>query len=226
MYDDEEEPLSDEQIEHLRELAFRHREKWDDDDIRWANGGEWPVWGRKPVVAPWDAEVLQEVELAGQVSALVTGEPIGREWLRAKLDQVHYILKPRVMGRLHELDVLSPQAYLLTLHAWVGSGFPNRALPHAMWREMFRRSGYTHDGFDRPQPTRPKRLYRGSSYEDRLNWSWTPDRELAAMYAQPSNVRPGGSVWVAKVEGWRLLGYSKETTEYVVDTEGLEVREA
>ena len=99
---------------------------------------------------------------------------------------------------------------------------------HDLWRDYFERAGYTVNGKPADRPTGPLTLYRGAPPEQRADWSWTDDRELAAKDASGDwNGRPVGKVWRATVEPWRLLAgitYPDEH-EYVVDTDELDIVE-
>ncbi|GAB3718340.1 hypothetical protein [Nocardiopsis nanhaiensis] len=110
--------------------------------------------------------------------------------------------------------------------AWSGAEFPDRALEHHEWLELFDTAGFTIDGRPAPRPARPVTLWRGSVLEARANWSWTTDRAMAARYASGEmNGRLPGRVYRVTAPPHALLAANNGRTEaeYVVDTWGLTI---
>lgn len=114
--------------------------------------------------------------------------------------------------------------------AWSGSEFPLSSMRRSVWRPMFTTAGFVVNGEAREQerPADPLRLYRGARPRFRRRWSWTDDLETAVTFTK--GTRDGGVVWTSTVEPRRLLarfhepGVGRGEHEWVVDTEGLEIR--
>jgi hypothetical protein len=113
-------------------------------------------------------------------------------------------------------------------NVWSSCDGPELRSDHDLWRDYFDRAGYTVNGKPADRPTGPLTLYRGAPPDQRADWSWTNNRELAAKDASGDwNRRSVGKVWRATVDPWRLLAgitYPDEH-EYVVDTDHLDIVE-
>jgi hypothetical protein len=111
---------------------------------------------------------------------------------------------------------------------WSSAEFPDRHLDHDTWRWLFDIAGFTVDGKKAPRPTEPLTLYRGAVPERRTDWSWTRDIEVAEKFAAGSAGRPPSRVWVCTVPPEHMLAVNtlREEDEVVVDTRGLQIREA
>lgn len=135
---------------------------------------------------------------------------------------------PLLMWELHALGLLAREAYTLTGDFWAMAEYPESSLDRTDWRDLFDSAGFTVDGIPTPKPEAPLRLWRGSAPERRARWSWTDNREVAVDYAQGRYHRTPGKLWTAHVEPWRLLCRNVGTrneSEYVVDTDGLDIEE-
>lgn len=128
---------------------------------------------------------------------------------------------------LIDFEVMAPALALV----WSMAEYPGQQAPAEQWRALFRDAGYAVDGEPADLPERSLTLYRGATDEHRLAMSWTDDLEIARTFAEGQlRGRALGKLWVAEVEPLRLLARIHESSrgesEYVVDTEGLDVTEA
>lgn len=154
---------------------------------------------------------------------------IGKEELFAMCCAVGRNSGPMLMWELHEFGQLEANAYRLAGVVWSSAEYPENALDRSEWRTLFQSAGFTIDGVPAPRPAEPLRLWRGSVPERRANWSWTSSREIAVDYARGIARRPNGNLWTAQVEPWRIFCRNEESRkefEYVVDTDGLDIKEA
>lgn len=157
------------------------------------------------------------------------GEPdaneLGTALLRLGRNDGPALLYDLLMEGLLTADALVPHIG----NVWNAAEYPDRHLSHDVWRELFQFAGYTRNGRAEAPPAKPLTLYRGSVPERRADWSWTDRLDIATGYAQGTKARrPVGQVWQATVEPWRLLARNegpenRDESEYVVDTEGLEI---
>jgi hypothetical protein len=136
---------------------------------------------------------------------------------------------PRLMFYLDWNHLLTDEALTANVaDVWSSCDGPELRFDRDLWRDYFQRAGYTVNGKPADRPTGPLTLYRGAPPEQRADWTWTNNRELAANEASGElDRRPVEKIWVATVDPWRLLTgitYPDEH-EYVVDTDGLEIVE-
>jgi len=112
---------------------------------------------------------------------------------------------------------------------WSMADRPDRELDRDEWRTLFNAAGFTVDGERKPQPADAKLLFRGSVTERRTDWSWTYSIDVATKYAD-GNVtgRSPGHLWVCMVppEAMLAINTERDEDEIVVDTRGLDIREA
>ncbi|OXM50265.1 hypothetical protein CFP71_27925 [Amycolatopsis thailandensis] len=109
---------------------------------------------------------------------------------------------------------------------WSMAEYPDRALGHARWRELFAKAGYAADGRPESRPDTTLRLYRGSVERRRTDWSWTDSLDVARDYALSGiRGRPRGTIWTALVDPAMLLARNtgRDEKEYIVDTSGLAI---
>ncbi|MFJ2110778.1 hypothetical protein ACIOEX_02425 [Streptomyces sp. NPDC087850] len=106
---------------------------------------------------------------------------------------------------------------------WSRTEFPDAALGHDRWRELWREAGFTRDGAPAARPADPVELWRGSIPERRADWSWTTSRAVAEQYAAGNYWRPPGLLYRTLAPAGSLLGAynGREESEYVIDTAGL-----
>lgn len=111
---------------------------------------------------------------------------------------------------------------------WSSAEYPDRELDHDTWRWLFDVAGFTVDGKPAPRPAEPMTLFRGSVPERCTDWSWTRDRAVAEVFAAGPRGRGKGRLWVCEVPPEHMLAINTERDEdeIVVDTRGLEIREA
>lgn len=111
---------------------------------------------------------------------------------------------------------------------WSSTEYPDRELDRDTWRWLFDVAGFTADGKPAVRPEKPLLLYRGSVPERRTDWSWTRDRAVAERFAEGPRGRGKGRLWVCEVPPAHMLAVNTERDEdeIVVDTRGLEIREA
>lgn len=110
---------------------------------------------------------------------------------------------------------------------WSGSEFPDSALGHPRWRELFQAAGFTRDGEPAERPDQPLELWRGTVPERCRDWSWSTDRTLAERYANGGFRRPTGRLYrVVAPPATLLAAYNgRAESEYVIDTHGLDIME-
>lgn len=158
------------------------------------------------------------------------GEPTGEE-LSTALGRLGRNDGPALLFDLLHEGLLTAETARLTGTTWNAAEYPDRAIPHQTWRELFTIAGYTRNGQPAERPAEPLQLYRGSVLERRGDWSWTDRLDVATGYAHGTRARrPLGKVWTADVEPWRLLARNegkdnRHESEYVVDTDGLAIIE-
>ena len=106
--------------------------------------------------------------------------------------------------------------------------FPYRMLDLWQWEELFRWSGYRHDGRLVKPPKAALTLYRGATDDYRDGMSWTSSLEMAEWFVIRNRDVFGfeARVWAATFEPYRLLCRidDRKEDEYVVDTSGLDIR--
>jgi hypothetical protein len=112
---------------------------------------------------------------------------------------------------------------------WSGAEYPDQCIDRIGWRHLFRAAGFTIDGKPAQRPDDPIRLWRGTVPERRTDWSWTTDRTIAEGYANGTAARrPKGRLYtvLAPPEALLCANNCRDEAEYVVDTRGLQIREA
>lgn len=111
---------------------------------------------------------------------------------------------------------------------WSSAEYPDRELDRDAWRWLFDAAGFTVDGKRADRPTEPMTLYRGSVPERRTDWSWSRDIKVALKFAAGVRGRAPGRLWVCEVPPAHMLAVNTERDEdeVVVDTRGLNIREA
>lgn len=134
---------------------------------------------------------------------------------------------PALLAALHDYGILTVDQLAAKIgEVWSMAEYPDRALGHDRWFELFDVAGYTENGNRAEPPAEPLTLYRGSVDNRRGDWSWTDDRTVAYRYADGQHYqRPRGTVWRATVTPDRLLARNTERdeSEYVVNTAGLAI---
>ncbi|MEV7428295.1 hypothetical protein AB0N29_01640 [Nocardioides sp. NPDC092400] len=173
---------------------------------------------------PYVFTVNELLEWAKDLERLISKEEIGE--MASRLDRRD---GPALLEALWAADLLDEENAAAVGSVWSMAEFPGLSLERATWRSLFKLSGYTVDGTPADPPAEALTLYRGATDEHRDGWSWTPNRAVAARFADERILgRADGKVWVAHVEPWRLLtrNTEREEEEYVVDTDGLEIRPA
>lgn len=162
----------------------------------------------------------------------IHGEPTGVELFEAtgRLGRNH---GPALLADLEAEGLLTADAAAVNVGAvWNGAEYPDRCLHRGTWRALFSLAGYTVNGTPAARPDVALTLYRGSVPERRADWSWTDRLDVATGYALGTRAsRPIGTVWQATVEPRRLLARNdgpdyRNESEYVVDTDGLDIAEA
>lgn len=123
--------------------------------------------------------------------------------------------RPHVLWAFYENDA---DRGILIRHVgptWSSIEFPDAALDHDQWAEMFSVTGFTRDGEPAERPTAPIRLWRGSVPERRTDWSWTTDRETAHAFAHGGKgYRPrDGVLWTAVVPPSCLYANNESRSE-------------
>ncbi|MFI7337097.1 hypothetical protein ACIBUY_04055 [Streptomyces sp. NPDC050085] len=110
---------------------------------------------------------------------------------------------------------------------WSLAEFPDAALGHARWRELFRVAGFTRNCEPAERPDQPLELWRGSVAERCRDWSWSTDHELALKYARGGYRRPPGRLYRMVAPPPALLAAydGRGESEYVVDTDGILIEE-
>ena len=112
---------------------------------------------------------------------------------------------------------------------WSMADRPDRDLDRDEWRMLFAAAGFTVDGERKPRPTEPMTLFRGSVPERQTDWSWTYSVDVATKYADGNMPgRAAGKLWVCEVppEAMLAINTERDEDEIVVDTRGLNIREA
>lgn len=127
-----------------------------------------------------------------------------------------HLLSDAFDGGLVDGDTLA--AYIGQV--WSGADYPDAALGHDRWRELFDAGGFTRDGAPSPRPAEPVELWRGAVPERRTDWSWSTDWEMAGRYASGYFGRPRGKLYRLIAPPDALLGAydGRGESEYVVDT--------
>ncbi|MEV6421642.1 hypothetical protein [Streptomyces sp. NPDC051662] len=112
---------------------------------------------------------------------------------------------------------------------WSMAEYPDAALGHQMWRELFAAAGFTADGKPAERPVGPVELWRGSVPERRADWSWTSRRTVAEGYATGTGARrpSTGRLYRIVAPTFALLAHnvSRDEDEYVLDTDALAITE-
>jgi hypothetical protein len=111
---------------------------------------------------------------------------------------------------------------------WSGVEFPELALDWDDWARLFDIAGYRVDGITSRRPGVSIRLFRAAVPAYALGHSWTEDFDVAHGFLSVGGRDTFDAViWAADVEPWRLLARITQDrpgeSQYVVDTEGLEV---
>ncbi|WP_215545079.1 hypothetical protein [Amycolatopsis sp. CA-230715] len=136
---------------------------------------------------------------------------------------------PLLLDRLHHHQLItSDEVTRYVGNVWSMAEYPDQALSHTRWRELFRLAGYTVDGVPARRPESAVRLYRGSVEERCGDWSWTDSLDVAVQYAHAGiRGRPPGAVWTALVTPEHLLARNtgRDESEYIVDTSRVEIVE-
>lgn len=103
---------------------------------------------------------------------------------------------------------------------WSRAEFPDAALGHDRWRQLFEAAGFSRDGVPADRPAEPLELWRGAVPERRTDWSWSTDRETAGRYAAGTFGRPPGRLYrLVAPPGALLCAYDgRQEYEYVVNT--------
>lgn len=160
--------------------------------------------------------------------AVAAGDIWGAEQLSTVLDWAGRIAGPYLLWEAHAGDLVDEAA--LAAHigpVWSRTEFPDAALGHGRWRELWRSAGFTRDGRPAERPADPVELWRGSVPERRADWSWTTDRAVAEEYAAGGHSRAVGRLYRTVAPSGVLLGAynGRGEAEYVVDTDGLTIIE-
>lgn len=176
-----------------------------------------------PLPVPWDV---------GDAAGWFVENPrsLTTENVLTAVDRVGREFGPELLHSLCNRGQGVPRSVLAAVVGvvWADASYPDRVLSRGAWLELFTAAGYTVDGVSADRPCRPLVLYRGSVEARRSDWSWTDDVEVARRFADGRlGIRPDGRVWTAVVEPRRLLARttSRDESEYVVNTDGLEITE-
>jgi len=136
---------------------------------------------------------------------------------------------PELLAEAWRLERIEVSTLAATISdVWSDCEFPNLALDHDVWREMFRTAGYTRDGQRVERPQQSMELWRGAPPQHSRGWSWTADRAMAERFAYGALRRrlPGRLYRVLAPPPALLCESSgRQESEFVVDTDGLEVEE-
>ncbi|QVI26172.1 hypothetical protein MN2019_17880 [Mycolicibacterium neoaurum] len=104
---------------------------------------------------------------------------------------------------------------------WRTTKAPATAMTATMWRALFLRAGYSHNGQPAQRPTEAVQVFRGATEAGRFGMSWSTERHVAQRFTR----QPGGELWTATVQPQHLLAYLNHRGdpehEYVVDPAGL-----
>ncbi|ONI48515.1 hypothetical protein [Streptomyces sp. IB2014 011-1] len=156
------------------------------------------------------------------VHAALAGDEWGPEELRTVLGWGGRLAGPVLLS--NAFDGLLIDGDALAAHigpVWSGAEYPDAALGHDRWRELFELAGFTRDGVPAPRPAEPVELWRGAVPARRADWSWTTDQDMAGRYASGYfNRRPGRLYRLVAPPGALLCAYNgRGESEYVVDTD-------
>lgn len=132
------------------------------------------------------------------------------EGLAELLDLFGIVGAPRI---LFDLTFTTPGFPLDLVRPHVGRAFvysfrPEFALPRDRWIALFEQIGYTLNGEAAPAPAEPVTLWRGCDQDFRDNLTWSPDRDVAVVFAD----RPGRYLYRVDVPPGRLLATMVEGT--------------
>ncbi|MFB7031004.1 MULTISPECIES: hypothetical protein [unclassified Streptomyces] len=150
----------------------------------------------------------------------------GDEWdadqLRTVLGWGGRLAGPHLLADAWDGGLIDGSAVAAHIGAvWSGAEYPDAALGHGRWRELWRAAGFTRDGCPAELPGGPVELWRGSMPERRADWSWTTERAIAEEYAGGGFGRKAGRLYRTMAPAGALLGaYSgRGEEEYVIDTD-------
>ncbi|MET9676439.1 hypothetical protein ABZY68_25590 [Streptomyces sp. NPDC006482] len=160
--------------------------------------------------------------------ALLAGDRWNADQLGTVLGWAGRITGPYLLWEAHDGGLVDQTA--LAAHigmVWSRTEFPDAALGHDRWRELWHAAGFTRDGHPAAQPAAPMELWRGSVPERRTDWSWTTDRTVAEEYAAGGFRRKAGRLYRTFAPAGALLGAynGRGEGEYVIDTRGLAIIE-
>ncbi|MER7952371.1 hypothetical protein ABTY59_33765 [Streptomyces sp. NPDC096079] len=160
--------------------------------------------------------------------ALLAGDSWDAEQLGTVLGWAGRIAGPYLLWEAHDGGLVDGVA--LAAHVgpvWSRTEFPDAALGHDRWRELWRAAGFTRDGRPAARPAAPVELWRGSVPERRGDWSWTTDRKVAEEYAAGGFRRKVGRLYRTVAPPEALLGAynGRGEGEYVIETGGLSITE-
>jgi hypothetical protein len=151
------------------------------------------------------------------------------EELDSALPRVGRVYGPTLLSALLGHDLITGEDLTrLVGVVWSMAEYPDDALGHERWLELFTLAGYTVDGVLATRPSSSVTLYRGSVPERRADWSWTDSLDIAQSYAHGGiGGRPQSTVWTAEVDPARLLARisERDEDEYVVNTADLPIHE-
>jgi len=173
-------------------------------------------------------------QIAGILEHLMETRQPSFTW--AQIGQMHTLGRNEIPQLLAELafelegfDLFPADELAIAVEqAWTEAEFPARLLDKETWHNLFTQCGYIHDGTSRERPTESIQLYRGATPDTKAGASWTDNIEKAQWFARRPILFGKGEVYTASVEPARLFAYFNESrgeSEYVIDTDDLEITE-
>ncbi|WP_377322756.1 hypothetical protein ACFJIY_25015 [Pimelobacter simplex] len=151
-----------------------------------------------------------------------TAVHLGRNWYPAL---VYHLYREGMLSGLAGESI----ARAVVPAAWSDAEFPMIQLEPDEWRDLFEHIGYTVDGVAAERPSGPLTLWRGAAPGYEKGFAWTEDREKAQWFANRPHHKGGGLLLTADVRpAWlfaRITNQRPGESEYVVDTDGIDIRE-
>lgn len=160
---------------------------------------------------------------------LVAADSLTTTELQALIDRAGRSHGPNFLATAYSEGIIDDQVVTASISGiWSMTERPDRDLDHDTWRWLFGAAGFTVDGEQKPRPSGPMTLYRGSVPERRTDWSWSRDIKVALKFAAGVRGRPPGRLWVCSVppESMLAINTQRDEDEIVVDTRGLNICEA
>lgn len=177
-----------------------------------------------PVKASAFASTAQRDRL---ITAITEGPPLTTRMMKMYLGSCGRIHSPAVLlAAWRHQRITARQLRELLYIVWSYAEYPQDYISDDDWRDMFRAAGYTSHGQPATPPDRIQ-LFRGSPWEYRRRWSWTDNLPCAQIHAQGGIAwRKEGIVWTLTAPASAILLHRNhiDFEEYVVDTDGLEIR--